>query len=84
MKLKKILKNLDRKELKKSKASYYDVIAKYSHKINKNNEVKVSGYYSRDAFSITSDSLYSYNNRLASLQWNHNFNDDHKASFYVY
>lgn len=78
-----ILKKLDRDELKKSKASYYDIIAKYDHKINQNNELSVSGYYSRDAFSITSDSLYSYSNRLVSLQWKHNFNKNHKADFII-
>jgi len=78
-----ILKSLDRKELKKSKATYYDVIAKYTHKFNDNNELRVAGYFSRDAFSITSDSLYSYNNRLASLQWDHTFNEKHTANFIV-
>ena len=69
-----ILKSLDEKSLKNSSASFYDAVAKYNHKINDNNNLEATGYYSNDAFSISSDSLYSYNNRLMSLKWNHKFN----------
>jgi hypothetical protein len=69
-----ILKSLDEKSLKNSSASFYDGVAKYNHKINDNNNLEATGYYSNDAFSISSDSLYSYNNRLMSLKWNHKFN----------
>jgi len=70
-----ILRSLDDEELKNSQASYYDVIAKYNHKFDENNELKASGYFSNDKYSITSDSLYNYNNRLASIKWNHKFNE---------
>jgi len=70
-----ILKTLDEKSLKNSKASFYDAIIKYNHKINDNNNLEATGYYSNDTFSISSDSLYSYNNRLISLKWNHKFNN---------
>ena len=69
-----ILKSLDDESLKNSKASFYDVVFKYNHKIDDNNNIVATGYYSKDAFSITSDSLYSYNNRLLSLKWNHIIN----------
>ncbi|MEE9364255.1 MAG: TonB-dependent receptor [Cellulophaga sp.] len=75
-----ILRSLDHKELSKSRASFYDVIAKYEHKVNKKNTLKVTGYYSYDNFSITSDSLYSYKNRLLSLKWNHSFNKKNSGS----
>lgn len=74
-----ILKALDEKSLKNSKASFYDGVIKYAHKLNKNNDVEATGYYSHDAFSITSDSLYKYSNRLVSLRWNHAFAPNHKA-----
>ena len=70
-----ILRSLDNEELKNSQASYYDVIAKYNHKFDENNELKASGYFSKDKYSITSDSLYNYNNRLASIKWKHKFNE---------
>ncbi|WP_422083317.1 TonB-dependent receptor [Ulvibacterium sp.] len=65
-----ILRSLDEENLNNSQASFYDFIAKYNHKINDNNEVRATGYYSRDVFSITSDSLFDYSNRMFSLQWN--------------
>lgn len=74
-----ILRSLDEESLQNSEASFYDGIVKYNHKINENNEFQATGYYSNDRFSITSDSIFSYNNALASLKWNHKFNDKHKA-----
>ncbi len=74
-----ILRSLDRNELKKSEASFYDVIAKYNHRFDKKNNIKATGYYSKDAFSITSDSIYQYSNRLASVNWQHKFNDTNRG-----
>ena len=75
-----ILRSLDEDNLKNSEASFYDFIANYNHKIDEKNNLEVTGYYSKDKFSITSDSLYSYSNRLASLKWNHTFNEKHHGS----
>lgn len=74
-----ILKSLDEENLKNSEASFYDGIVKYKHKINPNNTLQASIYYSYDAFSITSDSVYKYNNQLASLKWDHVINEKNKA-----
>ncbi|MDX5584109.1 MAG: carboxypeptidase-like regulatory domain-containing protein [Aureibaculum sp.] len=70
-----ILRSLKDKTLKKSSVSFYDFNLKYSHKISENDKFEASGYYSNDSFSITSDSLHSYTNRLVSLKWRHQFND---------
>jgi len=78
-----ILQSLDEEELENSQASYYDVIAKYNHKLDDNNEIKASGYFSKDKYSITSDSLYSYSNRLASLKWSHKFNEKNNGDVIV-
>ena len=75
-----ILRNLDEEELRKSKASFYDIVLKYNHKIDDNNEFKATGYYSKDVFSITTDSLYGYSNRLVALKWNHTFNEKNSGS----
>lgn len=75
-----ILKQLDEEQLKNSQASFYDLIAKYTHKITPKNTIEATGYYSRDAFSISSDSLYKYSNRLFSLKWEHAFNDKNKGA----
>ena len=78
-----ILRSLDEESLKNSEASFFDVIVKYNHKLNENNDIKASAYYSKDKFSITSDSLYGYSNRLMSLGWNHKFNEKNKAAITV-
>ena len=78
-----ILKSLDDESLKNSNAKFYDLIVKYNHNIDDKNTVKVSGYYSKDEYSITSDSLYSYSNRLFSLKWDHKINKNNKASLII-
>ncbi|WP_264526146.1 TonB-dependent receptor [Flavobacterium sp. N502536] len=78
-----ILKTLDDENLKDSQASFYDLFAKYSHKINKNNSVEGTAYYSKDKYSITPDSLYQYSNRLISLKWKHAFNEKNNSEFNV-
>ncbi|MFS4491679.1 TonB-dependent receptor [Maribacter sp. 2308TA10-17] len=75
-----ILRSLDEESLKNSSASFYDVVANYTHKVNENNQIKATGYYSKDAFSITSDSLYGYSNRLVTLDWKHKFNEKNNGS----
>ncbi len=75
-----VLRSLKDVSLQKSSANFYDVMAKYDHQIDRKNDVRVSGYYSKDAFSITSDSLYGYSNRLFSLQWDHSFNERNSGS----
>ncbi|MBQ4915412.1 carboxypeptidase-like regulatory domain-containing protein [Maribacter sp. MMG018] len=78
-----ILRSLDDESLSNSEASFYDAIAKYTHVVNEKNTVKAMGYYSRDAFSITSDSVYGYSNRLLSFQWDRKFNDKNTGSLVV-
>ncbi|MEO8234708.1 MAG: TonB-dependent receptor, partial [Flavobacterium sp.] len=78
-----ILRSLKDEKLKNSEASFYDLFAKYNHKINKDNSIETTLYYSKDAYSITSDSLYKYSNRLISLKWKHNFNDRNKGELNI-
>ncbi len=75
-----ILRSLDDESLQNSEASFYDVIVKFNQEINEKNDLKATGYYSRDAFSITSDSLFNYSNRMVSVQWDHKINDNNRAS----
>lgn len=76
-----ILRALDDESLNNSTASFYDGIIKFNSKINENNDVRATAYYSRDAFSITSDSIYNYSNRGASLRWDRKFNEKNTGSF---
>ncbi|MEB3346136.1 TonB-dependent receptor [Aquimarina gracilis] len=70
-----ILSSLDEESLKNSEASFYDAIAKYNHQIGDKTKIEATAYWSRDDFSITSDSLYVYGNRAFSLRLNHRFNE---------
>ena len=74
-----ILRSLDEESLKDSEASFYDIVSAYEHSFNDDTQLKAMGYYSNDKFSITSDSLYHYNNRLFSLQLKHRLNDKHQG-----
>jgi hypothetical protein len=76
-----ILKTLDDESLKNSQAAFFDGIIKYNHKINTNNNIESTLYYSKDRFSISSDSVYKYSNALVSLKWNHAFSSKSKADF---
>jgi hypothetical protein len=78
-----ILKSLDDESLNNSEASFYDVVGKYSHKINDKNSIEATAYYSKDAFSITSDSLFTYSNRLMSVKWDHTFNEKNIGSLII-
>lgn len=75
-----ILRNLDEEELRKSKASFYDAILRVNAELDANNDLKVTAYYSKDEFSITTDSLYNYSNRLVSLRWDHKSNEKSSSS----
>jgi hypothetical protein len=78
-----ILKQLDDEQLQNSQASFYDVIAKYHHNFDEKNSLSISGYYSDDVFSISSDSTFNYNNALFSLRYSHKFNDRNRGSILV-
>jgi hypothetical protein len=75
-----ILKSLDDENLKNSQAGFYDGILKYNYNINGNNTIEATAYYSHDRFSLSSDSIYKYSNRLASVKWDHTFNKKSKAA----
>ncbi len=74
-----ILRSLDQEELKNSQASFYDGIVKYKHNIDNNNSIQGTFYFSKDRFSITSDSIFDYSNRLISLKYSHNFSEKSRA-----
>ena len=70
-----VLKSLNDKSLNNSSASFFDVIAKYNHKFNEKNRLKITAYHSNDDFRIASDTTNTYGNTLASINWSHKFND---------
>jgi CarboxypepD_reg-like domain/TonB-dependent Receptor Plug Domain len=70
-----ILRQLDSEQLQNSEASFYDLNAHVSHKINDKNNIYLSAYMSRDKFKLDADTSYSYSDRNASLKWKHIFNN---------
>jgi hypothetical protein len=78
-----ILNLLDDESLQDSQASFYDFVGKYNHKFDNEDELNVSGYYSDDVFSITSDSLFSYTNRMLSLNYSKVLNEKHRGELVV-
>lgn len=78
-----ILRSLKEESLNNSTASFYDGILKYNNKINDKNDIRATAYYSNDEFSITSDSIYNYSNRGASLRWDKVINDKNTGSLII-
>jgi hypothetical protein len=70
-----LLRQLDENELKNSTASFYDVTANISHKINDNNNVYLSAYMSEDKFKLNHDTTYHYRDLNASVKWKHLFSN---------
>ncbi len=75
-----ILKKVPDENIKNSEASFFDGILRFETKINKKSSLKATGYYSKDKFSISSDSLYKYSNRLASIDYNYSINEKNKLN----
>lgn len=69
------LLNLLPEQYKLSRASFYDLNLNVSHQINKNNNLYLTAYASKDNFNLNSDTLYGYGNLNFSLKWKHSFND---------
>ncbi len=78
-----ILGLIDNKDFEKSSVSFHDVIGKYNHKINDNNSLSLTGYYSKDKYQIASDTINSYGNTMFSLNWKHRFNEKNRGNLIV-
>lgn len=57
-------------DVRDNKLFFYDLNLKFSHKINENNRLYLSGYSGRDVFKNRFSSI-GFGNRTASLRWNH-------------
>jgi hypothetical protein len=70
-----ILNLLDDPEFSNSSASFSDFIGKVTFQSNSKNTLSASAYHSRDRFRLNSDTVFSYFNTGASIQWRHTFNN---------
>lgn len=64
-----LLRQLDDESLNSSSASFYDITANISHKINNENNLYASFYTSNDKFKLNGDTTYQYSDKNASLKW---------------
>ncbi len=69
--------------LHNSRASFYDVNAKVTYDLNKNNKIDFSAYTSHDSFRFNSDTTYGYSNNIFALKWRHFFNSRFFSSLSV-
>jgi hypothetical protein len=65
---------LNNTDLRNSRASFYDLNAKVTYDLDKNDKIDFSAYTSHDSFKFHSDTVYSYNNNILALKWRHFFN----------
>lgn len=70
-----LLRQLDSEQLQNSTASFYDITGNISHKIDDNNNLYISGYGSKDRFTLNNDTAYSYRDQNASIKWKHLFSN---------
>ena len=63
----------DKNEFKQSKASFYDINLGVHHKMANNDELQLSGYFSRDHFNLNSDTAFGYTNANFSARWRHQY-----------
>ena len=75
-----LLRALKDPKLNKSEAAFYDAIVTYEDQVSPKDHLKASLYYSQDAFSITSDSLYQYANEMAAINWKHQYDEKNSLS----
>jgi hypothetical protein len=59
----------------KNSAYFYDLNTKLNYKLNKNNNLYLSGYFGRDVFDINQSFTNTYGNSTLNLRWNHLFSD---------
>jgi hypothetical protein len=78
-----LIRALDNPEYNKSSASFYDVNLHVNHEINEKNSLFLTAYTSDDRFRLYGDTLYTYQNQLASLKWKHTFNTKLYSEFTV-
>nr|WP_322626174.1 TonB-dependent receptor [uncultured Flavobacterium sp.] len=54
---------------------FYDLNAKLNYKLNKNNNLYISGYYGYDYMNFNDALINDYGNTFVNVRWNHIFSD---------
>lgn len=66
-----------------STAYFYDVNAKFSYKINEENNVHVTSYFGRDIFKFNESFNNNFGNTIISANYNHKYNNNLKGKLYA-
>jgi len=64
-------------------AGFYDVNASVNYKIDENNSVYLTGYFSRDRFNFSERDKYAYQNANFAFKWRHIFNPKFTSTYVV-
>lgn len=70
-----VLRLMEDEAIRNSMAGFYDMNAKVSYDPDDKNKFELSSYLSHDAFKLSSDTLYSFDNRIVAVKWQHFFNN---------
>lgn len=76
-----ILNRIENASFRNSRANYYDLTARYKTRFAQNNRLDVSAYLSNDAFKLNGDTTFSYQNRNASANYQHEFSEKLYGTF---
>jgi hypothetical protein len=69
-----ILGMLNDKQLRNSRAGFYDIQGNFSYELDKSNAIYLSGYYSHDNFDYYKEDAFLYNTLASTARWKHIFN----------
>ncbi|MBS1680216.1 MAG: TonB-dependent receptor [Bacteroidetes bacterium] len=70
-----MVKTIQYNNINKSSVAFYDASLKLTHKFSSRDKLSLSGYMSNDHFGLPSDTTFRWHNRVASLHYDHIFND---------
>jgi hypothetical protein len=70
-----ILGKIEDPDIQNSDASFYDINGRFNWEINPNNTVDISGYYSNDEFTLSSETSYFYINQNGAFHWKNKINN---------
>jgi len=70
-----ILGMIEDPDIQNSDASFYDINGRFNYEINPKNTIDVSGYYSNDMFTLSSETSYKYINRNGTIHWKNKFSN---------
>lgn len=71
----------DYADLRNSSVFFYDGTLKLTHLISNKTKLSFTGYSSKDAFRLTGDTTYRWNNLLGSVRLDHQFNPKLNSEF---